>query len=98
MASLMASFLTACAPEAGQGDRATEHFSGTGTVLRITPSRSFVEIAHGDIPGYMEAMAMHFAVADTSLLRQVAVSDSVAFTLSASATGVVITEIRRIEP
>ncbi|MEZ4702461.1 MAG: copper-binding protein [Rhodothermales bacterium] len=88
---------SACATKEAEETPTTRTFSGEGVVKVITPSRSFVQIQHGDIPGFMEAMSMHFAVADTSVLTGIAVADSVVFDIEAGPNGVVVTRILRVE-
>ncbi len=67
---------------------APKSFEAQGVVKVITESKSYVNIDHGDIPGYMGPMAMFFAVRDTMLLEGVAVNDSVHF----------VVEVHDIEP
>ncbi len=85
-----------CGPsDSGNARSGPEIFSGAGVVERITPSRQFVQIDHGDIPGYMDAMSMHFAVMDTALLAGITVADSVSFDLQVAIDGVAIVRIAR---
>lgn len=56
-------------------------YQSRGVVKSIVPSKTFVNVDHEEIPGYMDAMTMFFAVADTMELQDVLVSDSISFTL-----------------
>jgi Cu/Ag efflux protein CusF len=80
-----------CGPsDVPQDGSAVKTYTGIGVVERITPSRQFVQINHDDIPGFMDAMSMNFAVADTSLLTGVGVADSVVFDVRVALDGVAI--------
>jgi protein SCO1/2 len=70
-------------------------YRGIGVVRGVTPSGAFVQIDHEAIPGFMEAMNMPFAVADSSVIWGISVGDSVRFELRAAVEGTYIT---RIEP
>ena len=79
-----------CAPDAEEASSASgetaggvevQTYEGRGLVQTITPSKSFVNIDHEEIPGFMDAMAMMFAVKDSTVLEGVAVGDSVSFVL-----------------
>ena len=56
-----------------------------GVVQTITPSKNFVNIDHEAIPGFMDAMAMMFAVKDSGVVDGVSVGDSILFTLEVGA-------------
>ena len=71
--------LPACTKEAEEAT--PQSFEARGVVKVITDSKSYVNIDHGNIPGYMNAMAMFFAVRDSSVLDGIAVGDSVHFTI-----------------
>lgn len=73
-----------------------ETHQGSGVVKTITPSQAFVNIDHEDIPGFMDAMAMFFAVRDSSVLDGISVSDSVKFTLEIEDGNVTIIEMETI--
>jgi Cu/Ag efflux protein CusF len=77
--------------------RSTATHTATGVVRSVTPSGSHVMIRHGDIPGFMDAMTMAFAVAEPSLVDNVARDDSVRFRFTVSAEGTVIRKIARVE-
>jgi len=59
---------------------ATRH-AVTGIVLKVDQSQRRVEISHGAVPGYMEAMAMSFSVLDSRELADLKPGASVDFTL-----------------
>lgn len=52
-------------------------YETTGAVVSITPNKKMVMISHHEIPNFMMAMTMPFAVKDTSLLDGIQVRDSV---------------------
>ena len=53
-----------------------------------------VTIEHGEIPGFMDAMTMGFAVDDPTLLAGLAVGDEVDFSVTQDGDRYVVTEIR----
>ena len=75
--------------------RSTEALSyeGVGVVKAITPSKTFVNIDHEEIEGFMEAMEMFFPVKDTTLLETVQISDSVRFSLEVTEGNYVIVDV-----
>ncbi len=86
-----------CGPtDDSQDASGAKTYTGTGIVERITPSRQFVQIDHEDMPGFMDAMSMHFAVVDTSLLTGVNVADSVTFDVRVALDGVAIVRVDRL--
>jgi len=68
-------------------------FQAEGVIQNITPSRTYVVIRHETIPGFMDAMSMPFAVADSSLLVDRAIDDSISFTIRVVDSNVTVTEI-----
>lgn len=60
----------------------------TGIIRSVTPSRSHIVVEHQDIPGFMEAMTMPFAVRDTALLSGVQTGDSIHFRIAVTSSGV----------
>ncbi|MEM8485417.1 MAG: copper-binding protein [Bacteroidota bacterium] len=77
---LVVALLPACAKKEATVQPQT--FEARGIVKVITDSKSYVNIDHEDIPGYMDAMAMFFAVKDSTVLNGIAVGDSVQFTIA----------------
>jgi len=69
-------------------------YEAVGVVKAITPSRTFMNIDHEAIPGFMDAMAMMFAVKDSSVLEGVVVGDSIRFVLEVGST---IPQISRVD-
>jgi len=53
-----------------------------GLVLKVDRDSSTVTVSHEDIPGYMDAMVMPFAVRDRSQLAEVRPGDRIAFRLN----------------
>lgn len=64
-----------------QQDSAPRHFTARGTVKDVTADRKRVQIAHEEIPDFMAAMTMEFAVQDPALLTDIRPGDQVTFTL-----------------
>ncbi|NNE45847.1 MAG: copper-binding protein [Rhodothermales bacterium] len=56
-------------------------FEGLGLVMSVLPNRKYVVVDHEDMPGFMSAMKMPFALRDTSVATGVAAGDSVRFTV-----------------
>ena len=84
---------SACQPP----ERTPPLYEASGTILGITPNRSFVEIDHAPIEGFMNAMVMRFPVADTALLAGFSASDSVQFTIQEGPIGYQIMAIERVQ-
>ncbi len=78
---------------------ATEQFfEAAGRIDTITPNRKHVVVAHGDIPGFMDAMTMPFRLADTSVVSGLQNGDSVSFTVRVAGPVIEITEITPMPP
>jgi thiol-disulfide isomerase/thioredoxin/Cu/Ag efflux protein CusF len=73
----------------------SETHEANGTIRSITPSKTFVVIEHGTIPGFMDAMSMPFAVKDTGVVEGFAPGDSVRFTLTVQDGDVHVSRIER---
>ncbi len=71
-------------------------FEVRGRVAGFSTDRNSVIISHEDIPGYMKAMTMPFAVRDTSQLTSLKVGDPVGFTLHVSTNDAWITDIHNV--
>lgn len=72
--------LVGCTSDSEPSDT-SQTFEAVGVIKTITPTKKFVNIDHEDIPGFMDAMTMFFPIPDTSILQNVAVNDSVLFTI-----------------
>jgi Cu/Ag efflux protein CusF len=105
---VVAFLLSACEPNADRAGRESEAAISTsdgaikrheirGVVQTITPSKSYVNIAHEAIPDYMDAMSMFFEVRDSTVLEGIAVSDSVMFTLELEGNYATVVAIEVIE-
>src|SRR5258707_5002357 len=66
-----------------------------GTIESIDAAGGTIKITHGDIPGYMPAMTMDYAVKDNALLEKVKKGDRISFTIQDNAGVVVISEIHQ---
>jgi len=71
-------------------------FTAQGVVKDVVANGKGVRIAHEDIPGFMQAMTMEFAVKDPALLSQVQPEDEVAFTIEKTSESLYITAIHRL--
>jgi protein SCO1/2 len=86
---------TSSASSASSTTAATRR-STRGTIRSFGPNRAFANIAHEDIPGYMQAMTMPFEFRDASLSAGLSVNDRVRFAFEEGADGqLVIVSISR---
>ena len=92
---LALTLLSACTQK--EAPPAPTAFEARGVVKVITESRSYVNIDHEDIPGYMDAMAMFFTVRDSTVLDGISVNDSVRFTIEVGEMEPAIVGIERID-
>ena len=67
-----------------------------GVVREVTPPENSLTIEHENIPGFMPAMTMSFAVKDPALLKEVAAGDRVKFQLAVTETDSWIASIAKI--
>ena len=81
-----------CAPRA----LAAESHSTHGDIVGFGPARSYVSIAHEDIPGYMKAMTMSFEPRRPAQLEGLEVGTHIAFSFTATDDGHRL--IDRIQP
>lgn len=61
--------------------------------MSVLPNRKYVVVEHEDIPGFMSAMKMPFALKDTSLATGIAAGDSVRFTVEVEGPNIQMTQI-----
>lgn len=87
----------AASPDTASSTSGPAIYETRGVVRSVTPSGSYIRIQHGDIPGFMDAMTMAFAVADSVAVDGVARDDSIAFAFVAGTAGVTIQSVERIE-
>ncbi len=85
--------LAGCASDTEPSDT-SQTFEAVGVVKTITPTKNYINIDHEDIPGFMDAMTMFFPVLDTSILQNVAVNDSVVFTIEIIEGNAVVSAIK----
>src|SRR5579859_1945801 len=71
-------------------------FQVKGQVRAFDLADRTIHIAHEDIPGFMPAMEMPFAVKDPRLLRGLAVGDEVRFRLVITKDDSWLTEIKKV--
>lgn len=72
------------------------NYDGRGVVRKVDREANRAVIAHEEIPGYMEAMAMEFSVPDTEDLAVLQPGDSIAFRLSVTDTRSWISHVQTI--
>jgi len=83
--------LTACHRQAERTVYTVE-----GTVERTYPGEARIQIAHAEIPGYMEAMTMDFDARDTAAVLGLQPGDRIRFQLVITETNGWIENVRRI--
>ena len=74
----------------------TEH-EAEGTVIRILDNSRLIQIAHGDIDGFMPAMTMPFEFRADSIRAAVAEGDSVHFRIASDGIDNWIVDVTVIE-
>ncbi|MFQ5569522.1 MAG: copper-binding protein [Rhodothermales bacterium] len=72
-------------------------YQAIGVIKAFLPDGEHIRIAHEEIPGFMEAMTMSFAVEDTILLQGIQVEDSVRFTLTVTGDDIAVSALARVE-
>ncbi len=80
---------------AGPGPRQTA-YEVKGVVREVNPAESSLTIEHEDIPGFMPAMTMSFAVKDPTLIQKLVADDRVRFQLAVTETDSWIVSIAKI--
>jgi protein SCO1/2 len=73
----------------------TKHYRAEGVVLRIDPPHQSVTISHRTIPGYMEAMAMPFAVRNPRELEGLTPGARITFRLDTGSRRTLVSRIRK---
>lgn len=70
-----------------------ETFEGRGVVKSVMPNREHIIVDHEDIPGFMSAMSMPFALKDTSLATGLSPGDSIRFSVEVDGPYIHLTRI-----
>jgi protein SCO1/2 len=83
-------------PIACQREAERRLLTAHGIVKDIVVEQRAIRIAHDDIPGFMPAMTMEFAVKDPALLARVHPEDEVNFTLEQTSESVYLVKIARL--
>lgn len=86
------------APASTAPPAAEPQWTVKGTIVSTDAEANWVQIDHQNIPGLMAAMTMTFPVSDASLLEGIEEGDVVEFTLVQKAEGLVVTELRKVDP
>lgn len=93
---------TGCSrPTSSSADRTAgllQEYDVRGVVLELNPARSNLIVRHEEIPGYMRAMTMPFAVRDTNLLTGLSVGDTIRFRLRVTEDDGWITSLEKVPP
>jgi protein SCO1/2 len=74
-------------PAGGSSSAETQPYKTRGTVKSFGGDRKSVKIAHEDVPGYMKAMTMSFAVASPNELDGLHEGDAVDFSFTEQSDG-----------
>lgn len=61
--------------------RAEQQYTVTGMLLKVEPSRQAIVVSCKEVPGYMQAMVMSFAVGDPRALETLKPGDAIDFAL-----------------
>ena len=103
----MLATLSACGRQVGETPEDTasreelpapvETHEAVGVLKAFLPDGEHIRIDHEEIPGFMEAMTMSFAVEDTTLLQGIQVEDSIRFTLSVTGDDISVSALARVE-
>jgi protein SCO1 len=72
-------------------------FTAHGVIKNVAERGKSVRISHEDIPGFMNAMTMEFAVKDPALLANLQVDDEIQFTVEKTTDGIYITTIQPVD-
>ena len=75
---LMAGFAGACRPAA------EKHYPLQAEVISVDAPKSQIIVKHGDIPGFMPAMTMQYAVADAKQIEKLQPGDKISADLVVS--------------
>jgi Cu/Ag efflux protein CusF len=84
--------------QTGARSQDRSYFEAEGRVLRILPNIRLLEIRHGDVEGFMPAMAMPFEYRDLGQVHNISVGDSVHFTIAYDGLNARITKVKIISP
>lgn len=88
--------LVQCSKKEDSAETPQKH-KATGVIVSVDQKNSYVTIDHEDIPGFMAAMTMPFAVSDSTLLDGLQQGDKVNFMVQATESMYVVSEITKIE-
>ncbi len=98
---LLSIILTGCAndtPEAPIPDTTDiEEHQVEGRIVRILENARLIQVAHGDVEGFMSAMTMPFEFRSADIREAVEVGDSIHFTVATDGVSNWITEVTVIE-
>jgi Cu/Ag efflux protein CusF len=70
-------------------------FEGTGEIIALVPDKGQLVIKHQEIPGFMAAMTMGYAVESPALLKGLKPGDVVNFKIDAAKKKIIAIESRR---
>ncbi len=98
---LLAGCGTQAPAPAPQGQEQERRFALRGTVVSIDRPQQQIVVDHGDIPGFMAAMAMPYPVKEPALLDAAAPGDQITADVVASGTSIHLEKIvvvKKAEP
>src|SRR5438034_139660 len=90
--SLILTLLALTAAAQGTNEKV---FEVKGVVIGLAPAAKSIEIRHEDIPGYMKAMTMEFAVKDTNDFAGLQTNDAISFRLVVNETNGWVEQVRK---
>ena len=88
-ALVLALLLCACGPDV---------YEAHGVIREVLPDEYRVLIEHDEIPGFMEAMTMHFEVPSSELLARMQAGQEIDFRIESQGGRVRIVDFRVAEP
>jgi protein SCO1/2 len=88
---VLAAFLSSCTQKPEE-----RRYPLHGQILSLEPARQLVTVKHGDIKGFMPAMAMPYSVKDVKVLDGLAPGDVVDATLVVFSNGAHLVDIRKV--
>ena len=76
---------------------APQAYEAAGVVVALLAEGRYLKVRHGEIPGYMDAMTMPFAIEDTALVRGLVPGDRIHFRFTTGPGGAVVRAVEPVE-
>ena len=89
--------ISACEKKQEQPETTATTYNGIGVVTEIDNEAGTITISHQEIPGFMAAMTMRFPVKEKNLLKEIALEDSVEFTITKTYTDFFVSQIEKVD-